>query len=185
LFFTFIVSNFNKNKEKKLKNPITALDAIKIAIKQEKDGYDYYKQAIKHVNENEVKNLLKKLADDEKEHEKTFNGILKSLKKQNNEIFDFEKDIAEFLSNLVKTVFSEKIQDLKKFMENVDSDLDIILHAIQNEKDTLLFFTQLKQIAKEQDSIKIFDKIINEERNHVILLTRAYSEMKNEILHNK
>ena len=47
------------------------------------------------------------------------------------------------------------------------SDLTVIDHAIEREKDSILFYLSLKDCVPEKDR-SLVDKIIAEERKHII-----------------
>ncbi len=166
-----------------MEKSLNAIDALKIAIKQEQDGNNYYTKVAKIVEDKDLSKLIKRLAKDEAEHEKIFKNFLNQLEKNGDtQEFEFQESIANFLSVFVDTVFEKKIQDVDKLIKKMKSDLDILDHAIANEKDTLIFFMELKNISMNKHTGKIFDKIIQEEREHIVSLTKVYSDMTRNVL---
>jgi len=83
-----------------------AIEALKIALNQEKDGYAYYTAAIKKINDEELKEILQRLANDELEHEKIFTKMLNEVTQNTTSYFDDDNSsIAQYLASFVKTIF--------------------------------------------------------------------------------
>lgn len=160
----------------------SAIEAVKIALNQEKDGYTYYETALEQIKDNTLEPIIQRLANDEKEHEKIFQKIHDELEAKGDVYFDIDDEMSHYLSTYVKTIFLKNMKNIKEYVQKLKSDLDVLTHAIQNEKDTILFFMELKDLANDSDAKEVFTRIIQEERKHVITLEKAYSERKKEVL---
>jgi len=48
----------------------------------------------------------------------------------------------------------------------------VLMHAIRSEKDSILFYTELKEHAADEDARRVFDEIARQERGHMFRLQR-------------
>jgi len=60
-------------------------------------------------------------------------------------------------------------------MERVRTAQDAVNFALGFEKETLLYYMELRSIVREK---KVMDEIINEEKSHIVWLQRLKSSLK-------
>ena len=147
-------------------------EIIELAVQIEKSGYAFYDHALKRKDlSHKAKELIEKLRDQEKQHEHFF----KSLHGQEDiELLDHGPDqeiVNDYLRAIINyRIFNNTDAAVKKVLE-ANNELDIIIDAIDFEKDTLLFFQGIKDIMKDSRSKEILEKIIKEEISHILWLS--------------
>jgi rubrerythrin len=161
------MSNFNAN------------DIFEIAIQIEKNGALFYRKAAEKVSNNTQKNFLLELASMEDDHEKTFAELQKKLKDSENlsTAFDPDDENAAYLKALADMrVFADK--ELPQDNVKQDNFKQIIISAIQAEKDSIVFYLGMKAMVPEKMGKARLNDIIKEEMGHIKVLVRKLSEIK-------
>ena len=153
-------------------------EIIEFAVQIERSGYDFYNNTLARKDLNPVAHtLIRKLRDDERVHEATFKGLRSSenLNKLGDKIA--WQEAASYLKTIALShLFNEPKSSIKKAAAAKD-DKDIIKHAIQFEKDTLLFFNALSKCFDDPKTKRVLDKIINEEMSHVTKLKKVQEKL--------
>jgi len=152
----------------------SADEVFQMAIQMEKNGASFYRQAAEAADDAENKKFLLELADMEVDHEKTFTELRQQLteKEKASTVFDPEGEAAMYLKALVDTrVFFEKDID-------VASMRDILMAAIEAEKDSIVFYLGMKDAVPDDLGKSRLDAIIREEMGHVRLLSRKLVQFK-------
>ncbi|MBA4369043.1 MAG: hypothetical protein C0403_15545 [Desulfobacterium sp.] len=140
---------------------------LDVAIWLEKRGKEFYENAVSSVRDNdEIKTMLLFLIEQEKNHE----AMYKSLSKKITGDPTLQDELFGEYGMFIRLLISE-ITESMKFDHSMSLD-QLIQTAIQFEKDTLLYFHEIKKLFKEKDSIAI-QTICDEERNHIRLLMDA------------
>ena len=142
-------------------------DVFEMAEQMERNGVKFYSTAAKSVSDDDAKKLLLEFAEMEKDHEKTFSQMRKSLKEAEKQktVFDPEGEAVQYLRALADTrVFFDKEIDVSS-LENILKD------AIQAEKDSIVFYLGMKEAVPENMGKKKLDAIIKEEMGHIRLLS--------------
>lgn len=143
-----------------------------LAIKMEQTGINYYSEAVKHVEDEEAKKLLTKLADMEDKHKDLFGKMQKQL--ADDPEFDTKNDPDDeslaYLDTLVRGKVFDAPQDPQKiFKKGVDRNA-IIKQAMQLEKDSIVYYFGLASAVPAEYGQTLVKKIIDEEKKHVVLL---------------
>jgi rubrerythrin len=152
----------------------TADDVFEMAEQIEKNGNKFYLTAAESLTDKEAKELLLEFAHMEKEHEKIFTDMRKSLSSEEKQktVFDPESEAAQYLKALADTrVFFHKKIDVSS-LENILKD------AIQAEKDSIVFYLGMKEAVPEKLGQKQLDGIIKEEMSHIRLLSNKLVKIK-------
>ncbi len=153
-------------------NEFNADDIFKIAIKLERNGADFYKNAAQRVEGENNKEFLLDLAAMEESHEATFADMQKTLNAQEtaSTTFDPEEQNVLYLKALADTrVFFKK--------EQPDNTMkDILASAIQAEKDSIVFYLGMKELVPAKLGKSRIDDIIKEEMTHISLLAAKLVE---------
>ena len=152
----------------------SANEVFQMAIQMEKNGAAFYRKAAEAAADEKNKKFLQELADMEVEHERTFTDLRQQLTEQERAatVFDPEGEAAMYLKALVDTrVFFEKDID-------VTSMRDILMAAIEAEKDSIVFYLGMKDAVPDDLGKSRLDAIIREEMGHVRLLSRKLVQFK-------
>jgi rubrerythrin len=141
-------------------------EIIDIAIKIEKNGENFYREAMEKISKPELKPALLFLADQEREHAQWFEKLKHKTKTaEGNRKVD---EIGEaMLQNLVgDQTFSLDDADLSE-LDTVESLIEL---AIELEKDTILFYQMLQSFIQDSDVLEGLNEIIAEENRHIEML---------------
>ncbi len=144
----------------------TAAEALEMAMEIEKNGEVFYNQAAEKSVDSEVKALFEKLAVQEQRHYKVFQkmlgGVDSALEPPVTEYDQYEIYLKVALENAL-FAGPEKALTLAKQAEDRETALRA---AMGFEKDTLLFFYDLRDMVSEKDRETI-SSIIREEKKHL------------------
>ena len=143
-------------------------EIIDIAIGIEESGYQFYTECRKKFNDSSLKELFAFLAEEEMRHRELFEKMLGTLAEIEGLFTDEYFQYLNAIGN--ERVFREK-KDIDKVLDRIKTPLDSLVYALQAEKDTILFYSELRDLyGKNSDTLSILNKLINEERKHVLLL---------------
>jgi rubrerythrin len=149
----------------------TAIEAIEMAMKIERNGEVFYNEAAAKSTDPEVKTLFEDLAVQERGHYQTFEEMLQgtqpALELPAEEHDQYETYVQVALENAL-FAGPDKALDLARQAEGREVALRA---AIGFEKDTLLFYYDLRDMVNEADRETI-SRIIREEKKHVRRLAR-------------
>lgn len=143
-------------------------EILKIAVEVEKNGKDLYEVLALESQDEKIKEIWSYLKKQEELHQKVFQEMLDNQK----DYLVFEFSPGEHQAYL-GAVASEYIftQDLiKKFINRrFENDNQAIDFGISVEKISILTYTTLRDYIK-RDKRVVLDKIIKEEKNHLVQL---------------
>ena len=150
-----------------MSHDFNANEVFEIAEQIERNGAKFYRNAAESIADADKKKLLIDLAEMEDEHEKTFITLRADLTDKDKvvTIFDPEDEAANYLRALADTrVFYEKDIDFTSLKE-------ILMGAIAIEKDSIAFYTGMKNVVPIHLGKVRLDRIIREEMGHFTLLS--------------
>ena len=141
-------------------------EIIDIAIKIEKNGESYYREAIEKISNPSLKPVLLFLADQEREHVEWFEKLKEEMKGPEG-----DQKVAEISEPMLQSLvgdqtFSLDDADLSR-LERVEKLIEL---AIELERDTIIFYQMLQSFIEDPDTVKGLDEIIAEENRHIELL---------------
>ena len=155
-------------------------EVFEIAEQIERDGARFYRSAAGKFSDSTARDKLLELAVMEDKHEKTFAAIRSELKTgvRMESTFDPDNQAALYLRSMA----DGKVFDIKKDPSNVLSEgktLEEILYiAIGLEKDSIVFYTGMKDIVPDHLGKNKLDQIIKEEMGHIKILSQQLLELK-------
>ncbi|MFZ2196321.1 MAG: ferritin family protein [Thermodesulfovibrionales bacterium] len=142
-------------------------EVIEQAVQTEKLGYQFYTtMAERFKHDSELKKLFETLGAKELVHEKRFSELKDITGAVEPEGWE---EASQYLRAIVESEFflgkHKSLPDLKH-VHTIGAAVDF---AMGFEKETLLYFHAIRDVVKEKD---VVDKIINEEKSHIIWLSR-------------
>ncbi|HPF16750.1 MAG TPA: ferritin family protein [Thermotogota bacterium] len=141
-------------------------ELLNVALRIESDGYEMYSR-LAEENEGELQKLFKELAIQEREHQQHFKKIFDKCMENEKEYADWTDDEnAGYLMAFAELSIFPKLSGTQK-PENINDAIDM---AIEVEKDSILFYSDLKSYFKSKQTI---DQIITEEKTHLMDLLRS------------
>jgi len=151
----------------------TADEVFEMAEHLERNGAEFYNDAAESVESGKLQDLFYTLSEWEIRHEKIFSGLRKDLtaKEQSLITFDPESESARYLKTLVEGMVSFE-HTLK-----ADSPKEILIAAIESEKDAVSFYTAMRNAVPEALGKSKIDKIIEEEAAHVRILDEQLGKL--------
>jgi len=154
----------------------TADEVFEMAVRLEKNGAQFYREAAQNTDNPEYNKLLVGLSEMEVEHEQTFKNLRSELSKneKTSTVFDPQNESALYLRALADTkVFFEKEIDFSSMKS-------VLKAAIIAEKDSIVFYLGMKEMVPEKFGKDELDKIIREEMNHIRILSKELVDLKNQ-----
>jgi rubrerythrin len=143
----------------------TAAEALNMALRAEQNGEAFYTAAAGKAKDPQVKALLEDLAAQERKHYRMFQKLAKGV--GDAPVFsapEWEEYNAYLQSALDNALFSGPNKALAA-AEGLEDERDALRMALGFEKDTMLFYYDLRGMVGEADR-KVVDEIIREEKRH-------------------
>ena len=152
-----------------------ASEIFQFAIRIEENGEKFYRYATRITEDNDAKKMFDDLTQEETNHKRIFEGLLSKMEK--HEPFEsYPGEYSEYLRAFVDNlIFSDSALDKEiSKVTDLSSALDF---AIQRERDSLLYFHEIRRfVPKSQHDL--IDKIINEERRHFSKLSKLKEKVQ-------
>ncbi len=140
-------------------------ELVNIAIGIERSGAAFYDALVKSARNEASRVIYEYLAVEEKKHIEIFQNMLGSLADYTPpEIYTEEYD--RYLKALIDSAVFRDDQAAREMAQKVSSETEAIRIAISAEKDSILFYSNLRELVRRSDREAV-DKIIEEERSHL------------------
>jgi len=151
-------------------------DVANFAIRIEENGEKFYRYAATISEDEETRYLFNFLADEEIKHKNFFQSVLSRMDAVGG--FNFETYQGEYMQYVQdyldrKVIFN--INAEKEFSEIKDV-LSAVNFAIDRESDSILYYSEIKNLVPQAHHSKI-DQIIEEERRHFLKLSNFRKEL--------
>lgn len=145
-------------------------EIFQFAIRIEENGEKFYRYAVQIAEDEEARDMFNHLADEEVNHKKIFEEILSGVKKYEPPESYPDEYFAYLKAYVDDIIFNKELRetDFSK-IENTSSAIDF---ALQRELDSILYYYEVKHFVTERQH-SLIDKIIEEERKHVLKLSTA------------
>ena len=139
-------------------------EIMEMAIRTETLGYQFYtSMAEKFRKDDGLAKLFTTLASKEKVHEKTFTELKAKVAKQGAEPIEWD-EVSNYMRAFVESEFFLGKGKALPSMDHLKTVQEAVTFAMGFEKETLLYFYELRNIVKEKE---IVDEVINEEKSHI------------------
>jgi len=150
-----------------VKNNVNAMAALKIAIQTGIDFHKLYLNAYSLAKNENSRDILKLLADEELSHKKRLEKLYVNLSGRRIMALNLKPKMR------FKEITNESI-----------SPLEVLEVAIENEKESLKFYQESAEKTINYDGKKMFYKLIEEEETHLDLLEMEY-KVRKKIFHEE
>jgi len=148
-------------------------EILGFAVYIEERGYEFYVEAMKKFAEPRATELFQYLADEEFKHEEFFKKLVEKSGGIKGESLD-----PEYQAYMKEFIKAHQLGDKEAINEKLTriSTLDEILDlAMSFEKDSIVFFSELKEMLAKGDTAAV-ERVIHEEMGHL----RKIFQMKRE-----
>lgn len=149
-------------------------EIFQFAVRIEENGEKLYRKVAEKSPDSKVKNLFSFLADEEVKHQETFTEMLGEIAKYEpsetypDEYFAYLRSYADGI------IFPPEIEKELDTSPGVVKALDF---AIRRELDSIMYYIEIKNVVPENQH-HIIDRIIKEERNHFVRLSKMKEDME-------
>ena len=158
-------------------------EILEMAQHIERNGARFYRRAAELVEEAAIRKLLEDLAVWEDGHERVFATMRADLADQEREprVFDPEHEISMYLRAMADGhVFDARVDPVDT-LTGRESAEDILRMAIGQEKDSIVFYTGLKEMISQTAGKERIEAIIKEEMGHIGFLNREIAALNSEV----
>jgi len=143
-----------------------AADVVEMALELEKSGEVFYRAVAKKVKSAQIQALFEDLADQEVQHYAAFQKLSKTVWDKPLMLPDAWNQYLMYLQATIQSAFFEGEDKALALAEQVTDEKEALCMAMGFEKETLLFFYDLRDMVSEGDRM-ILMRIVNEEKSHL------------------
>ena len=156
-----------------------AADIVELAMQVEQSGEAFYRAVAAKVASQEARELFEYLAGQEVIHYQVFQKLSQSVS-ESPFMTDEEWDLyLDYLNGTVQSAFFEGTDKALALAGTVTDSQTAIQMAIGFEKETLLFFYDLRERIPDKDR-PVVEKIIAEEKRHIRRLVDKLNSNEDE-----
>lgn len=155
------------------------VEGLRIAVEMERRGEDFYRRAAKVSRAQETVSLLNALADDEVIHGREFTRLYEHAEARTGEgaAESYDEETCVYLSAIAADiVFPGGLMSLRQ--SGFDNPGAVLRTAIGSEKDSVLFYSELAECAREARAREAFLEIARQERGHLALLSHRLAQLE-------
>lgn len=140
-------------------------ELLETAIGIERNGVAFYDSLASSARNETVKHLYQHLADEERRHIEVFTNMLSSVADYRSPE-SYTEEYANYLRALTGSAVFTDDQSARDLAQRVTSDAQAIKIGMQAEKDSILFYSEMRDLVRRSDR-EVIAKIIEEERAHL------------------
>lgn len=154
-------------------------EVFEMAEQMERNGAAFYRAAAETASDSASRERLLGFAAMEEEHERTFASIRSGTAGGPSEsTFDPDGEAGMYLRAMVAGKVFDWKSDAVGLLAGTESLADIYWIAIGLEKDSIAFYTGVKEMIPEHQGKDKIDIIIREEMGHINTLTNALDALE-------
>jgi rubrerythrin len=148
-------------------------EVFEMGMDVEANGEAYYRKAAELAKDERIEKVFLRLMEEEKKHYETFKKLREGLSPKSTQptIADPEGQEYLYLDALVKSRLFNNVHEAENLASEVGDEIEALRAALTFEKDTILFFQSMKSMTREDLGQKEIDRLIDEERRHVIWIS--------------
>lgn len=142
------------------------MKSVEIALKMETDAVKFYKEASEKISHPVGKKMFLTIAEDEKNHIKMIEEILKGLELTIREANPIKT---------LKTIFDEMKDKMMERLKAQSDELEAFRIAMEMEKEGIEFYKQVIQEVNTEKEKRLFERLIYEEKQHHKIFAETYN----------
>ncbi|NQS71336.1 MAG: ferritin family protein [Desulfobulbaceae bacterium] len=146
-----------------------ATDILLAAQEVETRGEVFYNRLVETTTDEKLKDTYRFLAGEERKHRELFRKLYERLGQVELPAWAEEDEYASYLSFLIDSHTLFRLGDVDKIRAYAGTREEALETAMGFEKDTILFFTEMREFVPEGEK-KYVQECIEEERSHLRLL---------------
>jgi rubrerythrin len=150
----------------------TADEVLAMAEQIERNGAQFYRAAAERAEDAEAAKALRDLAAMEDDHERTFASMRAALPAAAREevVYDPDGEGPLYLQAMANRQVFDVTQDPLAKLTGAASWRDVLALAIQTEKDSIAFYTGMKEMVPARYGGDRINDVIREEMIHLGVL---------------
>ncbi|HEY76269.1 MAG TPA: ferritin family protein [Thermoflexia bacterium] len=153
----------------------TAAEALDMALKIERNGETFYEAAARKVKDEEIRAVLEDLALQERRHYKAFQKLADRVGAPPTLSAPEWEEYDEYVQTALENALFAGPDKALAAANQVQTAEEALRMALGFEKDTLIFFYDLREMMPETEQ-NVVTEIIREEKAHVRRLARLLSK---------
>jgi len=155
-------------------------EVLEIAEKIERNGARFYRRAAAMVQDASVSAFLVQLAQWESQHVKVFRAMKQRSVEQKWEIGDVapKRDGGSDAHSLAGLAVFGLQPNPADELTGETTRADVLRIAIEKEKDSIVYYTGLKDLIPSEKDRKLIEDIIQEEMKHVRILAQSLEQLE-------
>ena len=153
-------------------------EVLDAAIRIEQDAGNFYQEAAEIAKDEKVKALLQELSEMEASHAETFRQIQTALSEKEKavEMLDPGNEMLYYLQASTAMHGFEGKKSPQQKLTGQESIAEILQHAIAAEKETVFFYTGVRDLVPGDSGRDKVDTVLHEEMKHVAQLTQLLTQ---------
>jgi rubrerythrin len=175
IFFTRNLTNSycDVKGDKTMKYSLKEL--VDIAVSIEESGYYFYTKCHDTFKNKNMKDIFSFLAEEELRHKDLFEEMLKKISESEGY---FSEEYYAYLTAIGKERVFQTLDDIDTTIKNIDTASDIFNLALKAEKDSILWYSELKELyEKDKEAQAVLTQLLNEEKKHVVTILNLKEKM--------
>lgn len=142
-------------------------ELVNFAVEIEKNGAKFYRTMSGKTSAPEAKAVYLLLEQEELHHQQAYQRLLNEVTAITAAGADFSDEYHLYLRAIVEKVVFDPSEAAKE--NALKSDLEVIDYALGRERDSILYYHEMKKFIAVQHH-HVIDQIISEEQLHIIKL---------------
>lgn len=154
-------------------------EIFKIGVEIEKNGFAFYSAAAKRSDDPQIKQLLGELAYWEERHIEIFEKLRRELSAQVDVMEEYDPDnmVHLYLKSISDSKVFVKGQKMDGELDKCNSPSEVLTAALAFEKDSVVFYSSMKEAVRSDLGKEDVDKLIREELLHVGIITQELTKL--------
>jgi rubrerythrin len=155
-------------------------EVFEMGMDIEQNGEAYYRKAAELTEDPEIKKIFDDLMTAEQQHYETFKKLRENLPAKDTTPLVSDPDDQEYryLDALVKSRLFNNVREAEEVVSKASGPIEALQGALTFEKDTILFFTEMRARTREDLGKNEIDRLIAEEREHVIWISGMIKKIR-------
>jgi rubrerythrin len=148
------------------------LEGLRIAVEMERRGVEFYRRAARLTKSEGIAGMLEELAAEEEGHQRDFSILLEEqcAGRYAEAAVCYSGETSAYLSAVAAdVVFSGGLMEVGR-RGGFDSLEAILTTAIDSEKNSILFYSELRELTKDERTRSAFGSVIAQEKVHLARL---------------
>jgi rubrerythrin len=146
------------------------MNALEVAKKMEIDSIKFYTEAAAKTNNPVGRKMFETVIEDEQRHLEMVIQMIKGMHFTGKDVGPMKR---------VKTVFERLKDHMMKKVEASKDDMEAFKIAMQIEKEGEAFYQESLTAAKTDKEKTLFQRLIEEERQHYAIFSNTYFHLTN------